>query len=103
MKARKPNETDSAVRPGAVTSTFSPFTSPAPSTTRVDQTYHLSPLKELQTPTVAPDTLGSASFGGSTLRVRDATKALRLAQIRDEWIEQLRRLLAKHLMSIMEM
>eukprot|EP01031_Cornospumella_fuschlensis_P033136 gene33136-40083_t len=48
-------------------------------------------------------TICDMTWSNSTIRVRDAVKALRLDQIKDEWTEELRLILGKHLLSVLEM
>lgn len=48
-------------------------------------------------------TICDMPWSNSTIRVRDAVKALKLEQIKDEWTEELRDILGKHLLSVLKM
>lgn len=64
--------------------------------------YHISPMSVGRSP-AEPSTVGTMRWGlTGTLRLRDSLLALKLNQIRDEWIEDLRLILGKHLLQVVK-
>ncbi|RYH30634.1 hypothetical protein EON65_04505 [archaeon] len=89
------------------------FASPS-STSRNTSQYQVSPFTSrsiyehrhhnVEEQTAGEDsTICDMTWSNSTIRVRDAVKALKLEQIKDEWTEELRHILGKHLLSVLEM
>eukprot|EP00981_Chlorochromonas_danica_P003930 scaffold743_cov177-Ochromonas_danica.AAC.18 len=64
--------------------------------------YHISPMSVGRSP-AEPSTVGTMRWGlTGSLRLRDSLLALKLNQIRDEWIEDLRLILGKHLLQVVK-